>query len=152
MRLSDLTHILTSNPDKQLRFALPSGELTPAHAHVTEVARVDKKFIDCGGTFRNEAVCRLQTWVADDYHHRLVAKKLVGILEKAGQILGAEDLEVDVEHDLGFVSQFPVDGARCVGEELIIQLVGRNTACLAPEKCCPPQPTEAQVITLGRKK
>lgn len=152
MRVSEIIRALSENPDKIIRFALPSGELTPAHAHVTEVARIEKKFIDCGGTLRSDVVCRLQTWVADDYDHRLTADKLAGILKKAALILDPDDLEVDIEHDLGFVSQFPVESARSVGDDLIIQLTGRNTACLAPEKCCPPSPSETSVVTLGRKR
>lgn len=83
MRISELAEALTSSPDSTIRFQLPSGELAPPHAHVTEVARISKRFIDCGGTFREQSVCRLQTWVADDYDHRLTAGKLAKILEKA---------------------------------------------------------------------
>lgn len=151
MKVSLLAQALTKSPDATIRFRLPSGELTPAHAHVTEVARISKRFIDCGGTFREDAQCRLQTWVADDYDHRLTAGKLVKILEKARSILGEEDLEVDVEHDLGFVTQFPLEGVEAQGSELILVLKGRNTACLAPELCCP-TPTETPLVGLGRKK
>jgi hypothetical protein len=151
MRISELAKALTSSPDSTIRFQLPSGELAPPHAHVTEVARISKRFIDCGGTFREESVCRLQTWVADDYDHRLTAGKLAKILEKARSFLGDEDLEVDVEHDMGFVTQFPVDGATIQGNDLVLALRGRNTACLAPELCCPP-PSEPSLVGLGRKK
>lgn len=96
-------------------------------------------------------MCRLQTWVADDYDHRLTAGKLVKIIEKARSILGTEDLEVDVEHDLGFVTQFPLESVEKAGSELILTLKGRNTACLAPELCCPPTP-ETQIVGLGKKK
>lgn len=150
MKISDFKEALRSQPDASVRFRLPSGELAPAHAHVTEVARITKTFIDCGGTLRDDASCRLQTWVADDYDHRLTAGKLAKILDKAASFLGQEDLEMDVEHDMGFVTQFPIENVSLVGKELIIQLQGRHTACLAPELCCPPQPTT--VVSLGRKK
>jgi hypothetical protein len=151
MRVSELSEALAKTPESTIRFRLPSGELAPAHAHVTEVARISKRFIDCGGTFREDAMCRLQTWVADDYDHRLNAGKLAKILEKARSILGEEDLDVDIEHDLGFVTQFPLDGVEQHGSELILTLKGRNTACLAPELCCP-TPAEPTLIGLGKKK
>ena len=96
-------------------------------------------------------MCRLQTWVADDYDHRLTAGKLAKILEKARPILGDEDLEVDIEHDMGFVTQFPLQGATLRDTELRLVLAGRNTACLAPELCCP-TPSEPSLVGLGRKK
>lgn len=96
-------------------------------------------------------MCRLQTWVADDYDHRLTAGKLARILEKARSFLGEEDLEVDVEHDLGFVTQFPLDSVEERGSEMILSLKGRNTACLAPELCCP-TPLETPLVGLGKKK
>jgi hypothetical protein len=151
MRKSEFLSFLLANPDTTIRFQLPDHQLSPAHAHVTEVARIDKHFIDCGGTVRKESMCRLQTWVADDVDHRLSAKKLAGIIEKGATIIGDEDLEMDVEHDVGFVTQFPVLGMQRSGDETIIELGGRHTACLAPEKCCPPEPTTS-VVSLGRKR
>ena len=151
MKFSKLKESLRGYPDASIRFRLPSGDLSPAHAHVTEVARITKRFIDCGGTLRDDSSCRLQTWVADDIDHRLSAGKLAKILDKAASFLGDDDLDVDVEHDVGFVTQFPVEGVSLVGNELIIELQGRHTACLAPELCCPPQPPPT-VVTVGRKK
>jgi hypothetical protein len=151
MRISELATALSTHPDHTIRFQLPNGELTPAHAHVTEVARISKRFIDCGGTLREESLCRLQTWVADDYQHRLTAGKLAKILEKGRSILGADDLEVDIEHDLGFVTQLPLRAAESKGSELVLVLTGKNTACLAPELCCPTPPQPA-IVGLGRKR
>ncbi len=150
MKISELSKALVKSSDAKVRFRLPSGELAPAHAHVTEVARISKRFIDCGGTFREENVCRLQTWVADDYDHRLIASKLAKILEKAAPVLGSEDLEVDVEHDVGFVTQLALDTVEPLGSELIVSLKGKHTACLAPELCCPTPPQQS-LISLGKK-
>jgi len=151
MRVSELTKALTTSPEATIRFQLPNGELAPAHAHVTEVARIGKRFIDCGGTLREDAMCRLQTWVADDYDHRLTAGKLAKILEKARTILGEEDLEVDVEHDMGFVTQFPLRATMLHHSEITLVLEGKHTACLAPELCCPTPPDQS-LVGLGRKK
>jgi len=90
MKLTELKNELSRCPEANLRFVLPNGEAVPAHAHVTEVARIDKRFIDCGGTLRNNANCRLQTWFSDDIDHRLTAGKLVKIINLAAPILGTE--------------------------------------------------------------
>ena len=121
---------------------LPNGDSLPAHAHVTEVARIDKRFIDCGGTLRNDSHCRLQTWFSDDLDHRLTAGKLAKILDMAAPVLGPDDLEVDVEHEVGFITQFSARVGRGHGlMKSSSRLSERHTACLAPEKCKPPVKT-----------
>jgi len=138
MKLLELKSILAVQPEAQLRFLLPNGEFAPAHVHVTEVARVDKRFIDCGGTLRTESFCRLQTWHANDVEHRLTAGKLSRIFAKAEGVSLTDDLEVDVEHEVGFVSQFPLEAVEAKADELIFRLGVRHTACLAEDKCLPP--------------
>jgi hypothetical protein len=138
MKLSDLKNVLAARREAHLRFLLPNGEFAPAHVHVTEVARVDKRFIDCGGTLRTDAVCRLQTWHANDVEHRLSAGKLMKILAKAEGVLLTDDLEVDVEHEVGFISQFPLESVEATPGEIILRLGVRHTACLAEDKCLPP--------------
>jgi hypothetical protein len=137
MKLVELKTELAKKPEANLRFALPNGETVPAHAHVTEVARVDKRFIDCGGTLRNDSHCRLQTWVSNDVDHRLTAGKLHRILELAAPVVERDDLEVDVEHEVGFISQFPLASVDTTGDEVILHLGLRHTACLALDKCKP---------------
>jgi hypothetical protein len=138
MLLSEFKKLLAEHTCRNIRFILPTTSKIPPHAHVTEVARMDKKFIDCGGTFRTETVCRLQTWLADDTDHRLTAGKLLGILEKSASFLESENLEVDVEHEAPFVSQFPIEKVEADGEALLVQLGLKHTACLAEDKCLPP--------------
>jgi hypothetical protein len=138
MKLSELKSILTAKPEARLRFLLPIGEFAPAHVHVTEVARVDKRFIDCGGTLRTESVCRLQTWHAQDVEHRLTAGKLSRIFAKAEGVALTDDLEVDVEHEVGFISQFPLESIEATAGGLVFRLGVRHTACLAEDKCLPP--------------
>src|ERR1700744_1723339 len=108
MKLFEFKKILSDYAGRNIRFILPTGGKIPPHAHVTEVARIDKKFVDCGGTFRTESVCRLQTWFADDTDHRLTAGKLATILQKSASFLESDDIELDVEHEAPFISQFPV--------------------------------------------
>jgi len=138
MILSELKKLLSENSYRNIRFVLPTGSKIPPNAHVTEVARIDKKFIDCGGTFRTETLCRLQTWFAEDTDHRLTAGKLLAILDKSASFLEKDDLEVDVEHEAPFVSQFPIEKAEVEGEVLFVRLGVKHTACLAEDKCLPP--------------
>jgi hypothetical protein len=138
MKVTELKVELNKHPSATVRFLLPNGDAVPAHAHVTEVARVDKRFIDCGGTLRNESICRLQTWFSDDTDHRLVAGKLAKILDKAASIIMTDDLDVDVEHEVGFISQFPLESIEGTAEQVTLRLTERHTACLALDKCKPP--------------
>ncbi len=140
MKIAELKRELSQNPQANVRFILPNGESAPAHAHVTEVARIDKRFIDCGGTLRNDSLCRLQTWFSDDVDHRLTAGKLAKILEKAASILHSDELEVDVEHEAGFITQFPLNSVEILSDEILLRLTERHTACLALDKCKPPPP------------
>lgn len=142
MKLVELKRHLSQFPSANMRFLLPDGSFVPAHAHVTEVARIDKQFVDCGGTLRNDSVCRLQTWVADDFHHRLTAGKLLKILDQAKSFLVSDDLEVDIEHEAGLISQFPLEAIEASQNEIILRLTERHTACLAPDKCKPVSPTQ----------
>lgn len=138
MKLAELKSALAKKPAAELRFQLANGNFVPVHAHVTEVARVDKTFVDCGGTLRAESVCRLQTWFADDLDHRLTAGKLLKIFAKAENFLPSEELEVEVEHEIEFISQFPLVRVAMATDRLILHLGLRHTACLAMDKCLPP--------------
>lgn len=140
MNLTELKTLLAQAPGRNVRFVLPDGAPVPAHAHVTEVARIEKRFIDCGGVVHNDRFCRLQTWVAGDVGHRLSAGKLLGILEKAQPVLGGEALEVDIEHELEHVTQFPLAAVVDAGAELRLELGQRHTDCLAKDKCLPAAP------------
>jgi Family of unknown function (DUF6428) len=147
MILSELKKLLADNTRQNIRFVLPTGVKIPPHAHVTEVARMDKRFIDCGGTFRTETICRLQTWFADDTDHRLTAGKLLAILDKSASFLETENLEVDVEHEAPFISQFPISSVKAEGDVLMVALSIRHTACLAEDKCLPPALNKTSILT-----
>ena len=79
MKLSEIKTILGNL--NNIAFRLPNGELVPNHFHVTEVGKITKNFIDCGGTVRKEEVVNFQLWDANDYDHRLHPEKLVHIIE-----------------------------------------------------------------------
>ena len=75
MKLSEIKKHL--NQLETIEFKLPNGDLVPRHFHVTEVGKVSKTFIDCGGTLRQESLINFQLWEADDYDHRLHPEKLL---------------------------------------------------------------------------
>lgn len=135
MKLRELKSLLQQHPDHLLRLVLPDGDSIPAHFHVTEVGYVTKKFVDCGGTFREVSSCVLQTWVADDEDHRLNAGKLGFILNLAEPILPQDDLEVEVEYEDCVISQYPIGDAAVAGEHLTFALTNKHTDCLAKEAC-----------------
>jgi hypothetical protein len=137
MNLKDFKAALRANTEKVIQFALPTGTRIPLHAHVTDVARIEKKFVDCGGTFRTEAHCSLQAWFSDDTDHRIGAKTLEKILDKAAPFLESEELEVEVEYEAPYISKFPVSEAVVESGILIFRLGTRHTTCLAPDVCIP---------------
>ncbi|MGC4032206.1 MAG: DUF6428 family protein [Tepidisphaeraceae bacterium] len=143
VKVSTLRKLLSANPAAPLHVRLPNGDTVPPHYHVTEVGRVRKEFIDCGGTVRSTERCVLQLWVADDTDHRLDAAKLARIIDLAAPILGDSDLPVEVEYDLGVITQLPVRRVEATPTGLVVHLTGKQTACLAPDLCCPPATPDA---------
>jgi hypothetical protein len=132
MKLSEVKLILSKV--EKIAFELPNGNLVPTHFHVTEVGKISKHFIDCGGTARNENVANFQLWDADDYNHRLHPEHLLSIIELSEKVLKLEDLEVEVEHQGQTIEKF---GLEFDGGNFL--LTNKRTDCLAKEKCGIPQ-------------
>jgi len=118
----------------QIAFSLPDGSLVPSHFHVTEVGKVVKHFIDCGGTERLETVVNFQLWEANDYDHRLHPEKLVSIIELSESKLGLPDAEIEVEYQAGTIGKFGIDFN---GTQFV--LTNKMTDCLAQDACGIPQ-------------
>jgi hypothetical protein len=136
MNLNTLKDNLRRHPARNVRFVLPDGDPIPAEFHVTEVGHVVKSFIDCGGTFRRQETCLLQTWVAEnDADHRLSAEKLTKILELSAKVVLSEDLDVEVEYESCCVAQYRIEHMEAAGGELRFQLAHKHTDCLAREAC-----------------
>ncbi len=140
MKVSEVKSIL--NKLETIAFKLPNGELVPWHFHVTEVGKVNKHFIDCGGTARKEEVVNFQLWNANDYDHRLHPKKLLQIIELSEKTLGIEDSEVEVEYQGQTIQKFGLgfDGSNFL-------LTSKYTNCLAKDKCG--IPTEKPKVKLS---
>ena len=113
-----------------IAFQLPNGELVPNHFHVTEVGKITKHFIDCGGTVRHEEVVNFQLWNANDYDHRLHPEKLVHIIELSQKTLDIGNLEVEVEYQGQTIEKFALDFD---GTNFL--LTTKQTDCLAKDKC-----------------
>ena len=135
MTIGELRAILARTPDTGLHMMLPGGEFVPAHFHVTEVGRVQKDFIDCGGTTRSIVSCLLQVWVANDVDHRLTTSKLAVILKMAAPLLKSEELPVEIEYEREAISQFPVAAAEITPAGVLLVLATKHTDCLAPDQC-----------------
>ena len=128
MKLSQIKQALKGL--QTIGFQLPNGELVASHFHVTEVGKINKHFIDCGGTLRNEEVVNFQLWDADDYDHRLHPEKLIHIIEVSEKVLELEDLEIEVEYQGETIGKFGIDFD---GKHFL--LTTKQTDCLAREKC-----------------
>ena len=140
MKLSEIKEKLQTL--ETIAFQLPNGDLVPSHFHVTEVGKVSKHFIDCGGTVRKEEVANFQLWEANDYNHRLHPEKLVHIIELSEKILAIEDLEIEVEYQMKeTIGKFNLDFD---GTNFL--LTSKLTNCLAHDKCgIPPEKLKVKI-------
>jgi hypothetical protein len=135
MTLHQLKDLLASHAGCFFRLRLPDGAGVPVSFHITEVGRVEKTFLDCGGKLRHTTTCQLQVWVGEDYDHRIESGKMAAILDKATQILPDESIPVEIEYEDKVISQYTVDGHETSGEAVILTLAHKHTECLAPELC-----------------
>ena len=118
----------------KLKFQLPNGQLVPSYFHITEVGKVTRNYIDCGGVLRQENKLNLQLWVSSDTEHRLKPDNILNILQLAEKQLGFSDLELEVEYQQTTVGRYKL---ALNGE--VFELVNTQTACLAPDQCGIPQ-------------
>ena len=121
-----------------ISFTLPDGSLVPNHFHVTEVGKVTKHFIDCGGTVREEKKVNFQLWNANDYDHRLHPEKLVNIITLSEDIFNLQDLEIEVEYQ----GEQTIQKFGLEFQNNSFQLTSLVTDCLAKDKCGIPEPKQ----------
>ena len=128
MKLLELKSVLEKI--HEVAFQLHNGELIPSHFHVTEVGKVTKNFIDCGGTIRKEEVVSFQLWSGNDLEHRLYSETFLKIIEKAETVLGVGNHKIEVEYQANTIGKYGLDfnGTHFV-------LTTKQTDCLAMEKC-----------------
>jgi len=132
---------------KTIAFQLPNGELVPAHFHVTEVGKISKDFIDCGGKVRKEEVINFQLWEENDYDHRLHPEKLLKIIELSEKVFQFDDLEIEVEYQgETTIGKYNLDFD---GKNFL--LTSKVTACLAQDACgIPKQKPRIRISELGK--
>lgn len=145
MKLSEIKQHL--NKLNTIGFQLPNGELVASHFHVTEVGKVNKHFIDCGGIVRKEEVISFQLWEANDYNHRLHPEKLINIIELSEKVLGLEDLEIEVEYQGDTIGKYGLDFD---GTNFL--LTTKQTDCLAKDNCgIPVEKAKVALSELNKK-
>lgn len=118
-----------------LKFVLPDGSQVPSHFHVTEVGKVSKHFIDCGGTERHEDVINFQLWTADDVDHRLQAQKLLKIIDLS---INKLDLSINSTVKVEYQGQ-TIETYGLNFENDAFNLIPQQTDCLAKDSCGIPQ-------------
>ena len=96
MKLSQVKDALLNL--EEVDFVLENGTAIPSHFHVTEVGKVTKNFIDCGGTIRTESLVNFQLWSSNDIDHRLKPLKLLNIIKLSEEKLSIQNDEVEVEY------------------------------------------------------
>lgn len=121
------------NQVESLVIELPTGKLVAPHAHVTEVGKITRNFVDCGGVVRTTEAINVQLWEATDYDHRLDPAKLEKILEKTAEMLGLPDGEIEVEYQGHTVEKY---GLEFTGKHF--KLTPTYTDCLAKSACTTP--------------
>ena len=131
---------------ESIAFKLPNGDLVPNHFHVTEVGKITKNFIDCGGKVRFEEVANFQLWEANDYDHRLHPEKLAYIIELSEEKLQIPDLEIEVEYQMKeTIGKFDLDFD---GTNFLLK--SKLTDCLAKDNCG--IPVEKVKVNIGEWK
>ncbi|WP_124979145.1 DUF6428 family protein [Nonlabens xiamenensis] len=128
MNLSTLKDLLSKTD--VLQFQLENGQQVPAHFHVTEVGKILRHFVDCGGTERLETKINFQLWTDDDTDHRLSPQKLLSIISMAETTLGLPNAQIEVEYQSHTIGKYLLehDGTN-------FHLVSTATDCLAKEAC-----------------
>lgn len=135
MNLNELKSLLKNEGGKHFRLQLPDGSPVPVSFHVTEVGRIQKTFIDCGGTLRESVTCQLQVWVGEDVDHRIEAAKAASILEKAASFLPDETVPVEIEYEDKVISQYTIEGHDTGLDTVVLRLAHKHTDCLAKDLC-----------------
>ena len=128
MILSEFKHYLKIV--SEVTFLKPNGNKIPKHFHITEVGQTSKKFIDCGGTVRNQDVISMQLWESVDFLHRLEPSKLNSIIEVAEKTLHLTDVEIEVEYQSETIGKYGLEF-----NGITFLLTNKQTACLAEDAC-----------------
>ncbi len=128
MKLSEVKTALEQL--ERVDFKLENGTAVPEHFHVTEVGKITKHFIDCGGVVRTEEKVGFQLWNANDFDHRLKPQKLLNIIRLSERKLELHDAEIEVEYQGETIGKFALDFD---GSAFVLR--STSTTCLAQDSC-----------------
>ena len=126
--------------DAPVAFQFPDGKLVPQHFHVTEIAQVDKYFVDCGGKKRKSQYITIQLWHGDDFDHRVTSNtfnKIINSLDGDS----VDSLEVFIEVQEQTISLYAIEeiifynAGKEKTQSIVFNLCKTKTNCLAPQKC-----------------
>lgn len=142
MNYEEFLQILEDGPEKIILIQHPvingsTIDFVPCNFHITEVGRLTKDFVDCGGFQRSQSSAICQIWFANDVNHRLSPEKLVKIFKMADNKFDLKGLPVEFEYQQrnSGLSLYKIDRIENSEHTICIILGNKNTACLAPDKC-----------------
>lgn len=136
-----IDRLITDN--KNVQISLPDGSFVPFCFHITEVGKIKKDFIDCGGVRHQSDYITLQVWIGDDSEHRLQSEKLAKVISKGLSALQTEccgiadllTLPIEIEYDQKSISNYPLVDIKLTPSGVVLIAGEKHTACLAPDKC-----------------
>jgi hypothetical protein len=136
MKIQKLIDVLESECSFGIDISFPNGDYIPPHFHITEIGKVYKTFIDCGGTRREHTSCILQVWTANDFDHRITAGKLAKILRSSLEFI-EPDLPVEIEYGPDVASTYYLKEVSQQGRipAFVFTMDPKKTDCLAKEQC-----------------
>ena len=132
MQLFELQQQLENT--QEVLFYFEDGKTVAPHFHITELAWMEKSFLDCGYTLRKEGYWQLQLHLAQDYDHRLSPSQFRGIIQKGLEHWPHPKAAVTVEYQGDTIETYFLENPQ---GRLILQKT--QTACLAPEACNLPE-------------
>lgn len=135
MQLGIFLNLLENNISSKLRFKLPNGNYVEEHFHVTEIGKITKEFIDCGGTNRTKQTCLLQLWSANDEDHRINAGRLFSVFSLAKHIYMDDKTPLEVQYGSDQAVIYDVESCVVNKNYIDVTLKSQKTDCLAPDKC-----------------
>lgn len=129
MKLSEFKKYLADTENFAIQ--LPNGAFVPEHFHITEMGVINKKYTDCGNTFREENYFTFQLWYSTDTWHRLTAEKVLKIIAGIEKNMNVEDYDILVEYQgAETIGKFGIDF-----KENKFLLTSTKTTCLAQDNC-----------------
>lgn len=129
MKLSEFKKYLANS--ESFAVQLPNGTFVPNHFHITEMGVVNKKYTDCGNTFREENYFTFQLWYSTDTWHKLTSEKVLKIIAGIEKNIQVEDYDILVEYQgEDTIGKF---GLGFNGKDFLLE--STKTTCLAQDNC-----------------